>query len=250
MGSREKYKGVSKKSSTNTKMIILISVVVFVIVSVSFILLDYFSIVNSPLVDRLFDLLGVEKHQSQQGEIQMREWSNPDVPDEYVNDYIDAETYFEDNGEIVSVVSVDDSESVFAENEVISYLDNKGFGDLTIYANYSLSGDYYSEVSINDSSDEMHPSYEMYYVNSSNEIWSILVIDGTIMAYPVSYNYQYSETVVPVIFSEIEEIVSYDSATNCFFRTIPDDDVMDVRVVDSIDSELLEQMTVEVIANG
>ena len=49
---------------------------------------------------------------------------------------------------------------------------------------------------------------------------------------------------------ESEELISYDFTTNSFYRIIPKDNVLEVRVVDRVDAETLESLTVEDLADG
>lgn len=171
------------------------------------------------------------------------------IPDEYIIEYPDVEEYFEENAKIVKVVPVNDSKDVYSEVDVTELLEKRGFTEYEITSSYTIDGKYNEPVEVSDSSDVKHPIYETYYVTENNEVWTIMVIDDVIMAYPLSYNANCADG-VPVVVSESDEIMSYDSSTNNFYRTIPNDDVMDVRVVDKIDAETLDSLTVEELANG
>lgn len=164
-------------------------------------------------------------------------------------DYPDVEGYFEENSRVISVVDVDDSENTMSEADVLQILESRGFMDYPITTEYSMDGIYSDAYDITAASDDKHPTYETYYINSSNELWSLLIIDGTIIAIPVSYNSQ-PEVQCSVIVSESGDIVSYDSSTNRFYRTVPYDSVLDLRQVDRVDATMLDSLTVEVLSNG
>lgn len=165
------------------------------------------------------------------------------------SEYLDIEEYFEANSEIKSVVSAVDSPNNLSEQNAVEVLENLGFIEYQVTTNYSIDGTFVEAVEASGSSADKHPLYETYYITENNELWVISVIDGTIMATPSSYNLEYSEN-VPIVVSESEEIVSYDSSTNSFYRTIPKDTVLKVWIVDRIDAETLEALTMEELANG
>lgn len=66
------------------------------------------------------------------------------------------------------------------------------------------------------------------------------------MANPVSFNAE-SELGVQLIIAESEVISCYDSQSNMFYETIPNETELIVKVVDRIDTETLDRLTVEVI---
>lgn len=184
---------------------------------------------------------------SNESEVQYNYANSENIPEEYVVEYPDVEEYYEENTDIVSVININDSLDTLSEEDVIDVLDDRGFNEFTISTDYSMDGMYYDPIEISDSSSDEHPMYETYYVNSSDEVWMIIVIDGQVMAMPFSYNFL-NENVVPVIVSESEELVSYDSSTNRYYRTIPNDSVIDVRVVDTVNARTLDSLTSEVLA--
>ena len=161
----------------------------------------------------------------------------------------DVEAYFEARGDISSVTPVADSDSTQTEQEVIGFLADRGFTEYAVTTDYSYDGEYYRPYEISDSSTDMHPIYQSYYVNSRGELWALIVIDGCLMATPASRNVN-SPDLVPVVVSESSEIVSYDSTTNSYYRTVPDDSVMVVREVDEINAGTLDLITVEVLNHG
>lgn len=152
--------------------------------------------------------------------------------------------YFKVNSDIKSVDSVKNSKNSLSESNVVAELRKRGFNDYPVTYNYSMNGEYSGSQTASETSDEKHPVYETYYVTAKEEVWIISVIDGTIMATPSSYNMAHSEKVA-VLLSESNEIVSYDSSSNSFYRTIPKSTALDVRVVDKIDAKTLEAINLE-----
>ena len=72
------------------------------------------------------------------------------------------------------------------------------------------------------------------------------MINGSIFANPVSYNMN-SERTAQLLISESEQLTSYESNTNKYYVTIPNEDAAIVRVVEKIDADSLNKLTVEEI---
>lgn len=170
------------------------------------------------------------------------------IPDDYIVEYPDVEKYFNENSTVLEVIPVNKSKDVFNEEDATDLLESRGFIEYEITSSYTMDGVYDDPVEVSDSSKDKHPIYETYYVSTNQELWTINIVDGVICAYPVSYVAAHPEN-VPVMVSESEEIISYDSSTNSFYKTIPNDNVLDVRVVNKIDAETLDSLTVEELAN-
>ena len=157
---------------------------------------------------------------------------------------IDVRKYFEENADIKDVSAVRKSKNNYSEKEIISELEGRGFNAFPITTKYSIDGKFVGSKEASNSSTEMHPIYETYYSTPNGYMWIITVVDGTITAYPSTYNLDHVER-TPVLVSESEEIVSYDSSTNSFYRTVPKNTTMIVRVVDRIDDKTLESLKLE-----
>lgn len=160
-------------------------------------------------------------------------------------DYINAEEYYEENSDVQNIIDVKESKNVQTEIQIIEEVENRGFSDITIYTDYSMDGEYLNKTEIRKSNDK-HPSYQMSYISSNDELWTVIVMNGCIMANPVSFNIE-SELGVQLIISESEKIMCYDSQTNAFFETIPNKSELIVKVVDRIDADTLDKLTIEVI---
>ena len=168
---------------------------------------------------------------------------------EYTIEYPDVEQYFKDNSSIVSVSSVKDSTTLLSESEAKQLLLSRGFTDYPVTTEYTIEGNIIEAFEISDTSTDKHPIYSTYYINSNNEVWVINVVEGTITASPLSYNLTYKDK-TPIIVSESNEIVSYDSSSNQFYKTIPNETTMNVRCVDRIDADTLDKLTVEDLVDG
>ena len=170
------------------------------------------------------------------------------IPSEYLNEYPDVEKYFEENSTIRSISFVKDSEENYSEENVIDELESRGFGEMGITSYYSIDGTYDDSIEVSDS-ETQHPQYITYYESSSGELWAIIVVEDSITANPVTYNLQHPDS-VQITVSEKNEIVSYDSSTNSYYRTIPNESALDLRIVDKIDAETLDSLTSEVLYNA
>ena len=156
----------------------------------------------------------------------------------------DIKAYYEENAAIIDRWSVSDSKTIKTEAEVIDDLQDRGFSDYPAESEYSIDGEYSDAQVISESGKDKHPIYKTYYVNTSGEIWTIMVLDDCTVAYPVTYNMEHG-TDVQLIISESEKIVSYDSHANVYYRTIPNSSVLNIKVVNRIDAETLNSLTVE-----
>lgn len=103
-----------------------------------------------------------------------------------------------------------------------------------------MDGIYSDATTISDSSSTKHPIYKTSYVTEDDDLWTVYVIDGDIMAKPVSYNMQWPFG-AQIILSESEAVTSYDSVTNQFYKTIPNESELLVRVVEKINADTLEK---------
>ena len=160
-------------------------------------------------------------------------------------DPIDVKEYYKENAEILAEYDAKTSKSIQSEKQVSDYLRERGFTQYLVLYEYSIDGTYVKEQ-VTRNNKKQHPIYQTYYISQADEIWTIIVINGQIIANPVSYNMQ-SERGVQFIVSESNVITGYDSSNNMFYETIPNESTLMVYVVDKINAETLEKLTVEVI---
>ncbi len=159
----------------------------------------------------------------------------------------DIDPYYSEKSDVISVTKAEESDNVMTGEEVCKTLEERGFTEFEVENYYSISGEMFEEESYvqRDSTDKI-PYCQTYYVNSNNELWTIFIIDGAVMAMPVSYNLE-SELGVQVVFSEKDSVVSYDSESNSFYETIPYESELKVINAGQIDVKLLDKFTAEEI---
>lgn len=157
------------------------------------------------------------------------------------NERPNADAYYEENAELIDSYSILQSKDVLTEKSIENILNERGFLDYPIYFEYSMDGEYKGTIETSGL-DEKHPTYQTYYVTKNNEIWTIMVINDSIVANPVTYNMQ-EEKNAQVIFTETDIITSYDSATNKFYESIPNESEVIVKKVNKIEANTLEKLT-------
>ena len=159
----------------------------------------------------------------------------------------EADEYYWNNSEVLAVINAKESTNVVGEAEAITLLQERGFVDYPVTYEYSLDGEYLDEMEASNASMDKHPTYSTYYLSQDKELWSIFIIDGMITANPISFNLN-SNLNTQLVLSEQAEVMSYDSATNQFYLTIPKESAIIVKSVDKIDAETLDKLTVEEIS--
>ncbi|MDD5924078.1 MAG: hypothetical protein PUC88_04740 [Clostridia bacterium] len=194
--------------------------------------LVYFDVINISAINNLYKSFGIKGGKEENGS-----------DTEYKVTYDDANEYYQSNSEVISKIEARDSKSTTTEAETVKQLKERGFTSCVITTNYDMDGNYFDDKEIGNSS-EKHPLYQTYYQTKNNEIWEINLINGTIVANPIYYNIQ-SDHEAQVIISESDSIMSYDSSTNMFFETIPDESVLIVKNVKELTAEVLENLDYE-----
>lgn len=159
-----------------------------------------------------------------------------------------SDDYYWDNSKVYEVKDASQSEDVLTETEVIVSFAERGFSDYPINYEFSIGGEYVGKSEVEDGSEEKHPVYFTYYVTEEGELWVVYSINGMVLANPASFNIE-SDLGVEAIFSEQEMISSYDCDSNKYYVNIPYSSTMLVMVVDRIDAETLDSLTIEAIGN-
>ncbi len=224
----------NKRKRTVGRIILKIILLLIMLMAIV-ILLDYLGVIQFS-----FDTSN-ENEVSKEKIEELVDFNVDDVQIEHPN----ADSYYEQNAELIATFSVTQSEDVQTEKSIENILKERGFIDYPIWSEYTIDGDYYT-ASETSGSEEKHPMYQTYYVSSNNEVWTIIVVNGSVMANPVSYNMQ-SDLGVQILFAESEVITSYDSVTNKFYESIPNESELIVKVVEKIDAATLEKLSIEVI---
>lgn len=234
-----KKKNQSNKEKKKHQIFLRIILVLIVIVSLiigGLFIMSYFEIVHIPVVESILE------------EIELKKSSKDVVPNEYHIEKIDAEEYIGDRAEILNKISVKNSKDVYTEKECIKEFKRRGFENYEIMTDYYINGEYAAIDNISKISSTKHPMYTMNYITTKGEVWTLMIVNNAIMANPLSYNCAVKDG-KQIVFSEKETITSYDSERNMFYETIPKKNFLEVKIVDKIDVETIESLTIEVINN-
>ena len=166
---------------------------------------------------------------------------------ENIND-VDAEKYYNENSQkVLSVTPAEKSDNVLSEAQVSKELSSRGFGkNSSITYDYNIDGSTKKNTKINAKSDSVHPQYSVVFMTKNGDYWNINVCNGSISAYPVTYNLEHGDG-TELIITESKSVTSYDSATNCFYETIPKEKVLVVKQVPEITAKALEELTAQEI---
>lgn len=230
----EKSRGSKGKKSRRFLVRSVLSLIIVLLITV---LLNYFGIIQVPILNNFMTKIGVESELTGTKEMDI---------DSLKIEHPDADEYYKHNAKVISEINAKKSKEVKTEKELISTVKSRGFSEYPIFSEYSIDGEFYTATNISDDSSDKHPIYQTCYVSSSDELWTIFVINGDVIANPVTYNMQ-SELGVQLLISESEAITSYDSVTNKFYKTIPNKSEVILRVVNKIDAETLDELTIGVI---
>lgn len=206
-----------------------IAVLCLLIIAVGVFAVDYFDIFKVPVVDDILKRTG------------LKDLEYEDI------EYPDAEDYYEENSEVINVIPVSESDDIQTENEIAAEMSERGFSIEAAYSEYSMEGEFSNPSYILETSDTEHPIYKEYFMTSNEEMWILYSINGQFAAYPVSYNMESTRN-VPVMIAESNVLTSYDSETNSFYETIPNDTEMLVIVVEEINVAVLEEYNSEVLS--
>lgn len=161
-------------------------------------------------------------------------------------EYINADEYFNQHAEVVSVIDAKNSKDVTTEKETYQILSDRGFGDYLITTTYDMEGKYLSEYMIDGTSNDKHPMYSTYYGTESGEMWIISVVNNSITASPVVYNQDSTEQAETLIVEE-DTIMSYDGPLNKFYEIVPNESLAILKKVERIDAQTLDNLTAEEI---
>ena len=162
----------------------------------------------------------------------------PDEPSE-------GDLYYFGKTEVLDIIPSAESTDIPTGAQTYDLLADRGFVGFPVTYDYTLSGVPVDEVEVPEGSANRFPMYETYYISASGDLWVIYVINGQVMANPVSFNLEFFVD-EQVLFSEDGTLTSYDNETRQFYVTIPHSDVI-MQTVDRIDAETLDTLTIEEI---
>lgn len=163
--------------------------------------------------------------------------------------YIDFDEYYSSHGTIISVTNVKDSDKVLIEAEVYKLLESRGLTTYPVEYYYDIDGNYLVEpVKVDPTSDVKHPMYSTTYINSSDEIWYIEVINGEIYATPISFHFRVNQDNLNLkaevcVYETV--LFGYASTTNKYYQVIPNDDVLTLYKITRIDADTLDKLDVQ-----
>lgn len=155
----------------------------------------------------------------------------------------EADTYYNENAKVISVIKAKESDNLLSEQEVTKLLSARVFDTENIVTDYTMDGEYLDGAEIDKNSEEKHPLYKMLYASKSEILWNIYVINGVVSAYPVSYNLV-SDRQAVLLITETDTVTSYDYISNQFYETIPKESSLITRKIDKIDKETLDDFTI------
>lgn len=160
----------------------------------------------------------------------------------------DADSYYRQNSQkIISVTPAEKSEKVYSEKQAGEELVSRGFGkNFPVTYDYDIDGSYKQKTQIDNKSSAKHPQYTLTYMTENGDYWTVSVCNNCITAYPVTYNLEHNSG-AEVIIAESGSITAYDSASNCFYETIPKQNALTVKQIPAVTAQALEQLTAQEI---
>lgn len=162
-----------------------------------------------------------------------------------------ADEYYEKYAErIISVTAISDSIDVWDKKELSKEMEDRGLSSVSMRAEYTMDGkitDDQTEKQVDRS-----PQYQGIYQSSTGDLWGIIVINGRIMANPVSYNMSLVEKnsdIAKLVIAENISLMGYDSQSEKFYEMIPFESEIKVKTVDRIDADTLDRLTIEQLSS-
>lgn len=152
--------------------------------------------------------------------------------------------YYRENSDLLNVIDAEASADNLTEAEAASELTGRGFDQHPIEYSFTIDGEFLDDNEVSEGSQDKHPMYYTYFTAENGDLWTVYLINGNISAYPASYNME-SDFQAELIVSESKSLMSYDAGANSFYETIPYASAAIVKVVDRIDAETLNKLTLE-----
>ncbi len=156
----------------------------------------------------------------------------------------ETESYFWEFGDVVEVKDAQTSDDLMTESEAVELLKDRGFVIYNITYDYELDGTFVVDTIADEESADKHPMYRVYHMTNNGDVWSIYIIDGDVIANPVTYNLN-SGNSTQLVVSEKETITSYDDTASRFYVTIPKESSAIVQTVEKIDASTLNDLAKE-----
>ena len=250
----------SKKETTNKTMkIVIIASASVAILCIAVIMLTAFDIIRFPSMGdgKLSYGLSKEKRDAGNTYVNPNEADKPDYVDpadsmsddeimseaENLLKPVNADDHFNEIGTVIEKTNVNSSDKVLSEYDVGKNMDDRGFRDYEIMSQYNMEGSFSQEEEIGSSSYESHPVYYLDYIDESNRQWRIYNTNGAVSAYLISYRVENPDK-PPVILSESDSLMGYDSHTNTYYEYKPNSDTANVIKISKITAEALEAFSI------
>lgn len=248
-----------KKKNKSKKVVIAMIAGLLIIVAVGTAIgsLVYNEKLDIPYVNNIFISLGIKNKSSTtdnnddnnpQGDNSKDTATTSNEEVDLSNNYevpeFDAEEYFKENTTLKSAFDAGHSENISTEAEAFDNFIERGFEGYQVTYEYSIDGTYLGTNEISQYSLSEHPMYQTYYTTASGDIWTILEINGSFFATPITYNFSHEKS-ASVMISETDTITSYDSSTNKFYENIPNESQSIIKTVSRIDAETIEKLNSE-----
>lgn len=154
------------------------------------------------------------------------------------------DSYYRENAKVVKTINASQSADVLTEEQVIAMLKERGFSADKVTYEFRMGGEYVGEKTIKGDPNKKRPMYMTDYYSAAGELWTIFVINGDVIANPVSYNVQ-STRPVQFLVSEKKEITSYDHTTDTYYVTVPGSSAAVVKKINKINAAALDKLTCE-----
>ena len=142
---------------------------------------------------------------------------------------------------VVDTVTASTSASNLTVAAMAAGLEERGFtvDDCTITVSYTQDGSYLGETEVDATANasETYPIYTVYWYASDTELWTIYVVNGSYMAFPIFEDYDY--TAVQTVLVEDAYVTSYDASADEFIMSLPGESELLYKQVEAITAELL-----------
>ena len=145
-------------------------------------------------------------------------------------------------GDVEKTVPVTDGK-VLTEEDAAKLLRERGFTD-EITAPYAMGGKLRTDAKTSGGEKE-HPYYVTYY-RTDEVLWCITVYNGEVFAEPLTYLNEHPEK--PIVLSERETLTAYNSAEDAYYVIQPDAERCELKTVDRIDAETLDELTLREVS--
>jgi len=175
--------------------------------------------------------------------------ANPSVPVTTTTEpenLSEVDLYYQSISTVISSTKADESTDVLTEAEAAEVFGELGFDQYPITYDYSMGGEYKGYTEITNDSNTKHPKYQTYFMTDSGNLYNIFLINGVVLAYPVSFNME-SDLEAELVISESNELTIYSNKAHKFYVIIPYKSNTIVKLVDKISAETLSTLTNEEI---